>query len=303
MHRFLLSKEKPTSLPYGAQWIKMPVSRILTFAGTDIGMLGRVRASELICGVADRSTVHSPEVRSRIQQNKVIDFGQQEHISFEQLLMSKASLITYSDFGKDYPHQKELGKAGIICLPILDWKEQHPLGKAEWIKVYGYLCGKEKEAKDAFDSSVKKYNELKKRVSANVKPTVFSGNQTGEIWFCPAGNSYEAQLISDAGGNYTYRNTRGTGSLSLSPEKVLTDNRHTTIWINPGISELSELKRKHPRSALFDAYANQKVYCYSAKMNCYWETAVCYPEKVLEDLIAIFHQVNRGKLHFYQQLK
>jgi iron complex transport system substrate-binding protein len=132
---------------------------------------------------------------------------------------------------------------------------------------------------------------------------VFSGNQTGEIWFCPAGNSYEAQLISDAGGNYIYKNTDGTGSLSLSPEKVLTDNRHTNIWINPGINNLMELKRKYPRSPLFDAYMKRKVYCYSALMNRYWETAACYPEKVLEDLISIFHQRNSGKLHFYQQLQ
>jgi iron complex transport system substrate-binding protein len=29
---------------------------------------------------------------------------------------------------------------------IQDWMEQTPLGKAEWIKLYGALFGKEKEA-------------------------------------------------------------------------------------------------------------------------------------------------------------
>lgn len=302
-NHFILSAQKPSHLPHGAFWIKTPVNRIVALAGTDIGMLTRIDAANHICGVSDRTLVFSTEVRKRISYNTIVDFRQEEQISFEQLLSSKANLITYSDFGKDFPHKQSLAKAGIICLPILDWKEQHPLGKAEWMKVYGYLCGKKKEAEQAFNSSVQKYNALKGDVSSKIKPTVFSGNQTGEIWFCPAGNSYEAQLISDAGGDYTYKETNGTGSLSLAPEKVLTDNRHTSVWINPGVNNLVELVQKQARASFFDAFTSHKIYCYSGHMNKYWETAACYPEKVLEDLISIFHQERQTELHYYQQLK
>lgn len=301
--RFLLAAEKPAHLINGALWIKTPVSRLVAFAGTDIGMLTRLDAADHICGVSDRTLVFSSAVRNHIRKNRTLDFRQEAQVSFEQLLQCKPNLITYSDFGKDYPHEEALGKAGVICLPILDWKEQHPLGKAEWLKVYGYLCGKEKEANQAFNNSVETYNTLKKGISSKGKPTVFSGNQTGEIWFCPAGNSYEAKLISDAGGDYTYKKTKGTGSLSLTPEKVLTDNRHTAIWINPEANNIRELLQKQGRSAFFDAYASHKIYCYSGNMNKYWETAACYPEKVLEDLITIFHTKNPTGLNYYQRLK
>lgn len=266
-------------------------------------MLCRLDLLDRICGVSDRSNVFDNNALRRIRQQKIIDFGQQDQASFEKILLSKANVITYSDFGKDYPHCKELAKANIHCIPILDWKEKHPLGKAEWIKVYGYLCGKEKQANLAFSQSSESYTKLKNKLTFSNKPTVFSGNQTGEIWFCPAGNSYEAQLIADAGGDYIYKNMAGTGSLSLSPEKVLTDNRKTDIWINPGVAHLNELQRKQPRAPLFDAFSKKKIYCYSLNMNKYWEMAACYPERVLEDLIAIFHGQDHRDLHYYQQLR
>ena len=302
-HLFYLSNIKPASVPTGARWIQTPVKNILTLAGTDIGMLARIGEEERICGVSNGSTVYNREVLKRIQTKETADFRQQDHLSFERILMSKAGVITYSDFGKDFPHSKELAKANVICIPILDWKERHPLGKTEWLKIYGYLCGKNRKAEALFSHSSNTYNKLKSNHTFVSKPKVFTGNQTGEIWFCPAGESYEAQLIADAGGDYVYRSSKGTGSLSLSPEKVLTDNRHSSLWINPGIPTKEELQKKQPNSALFDAYKQNNVYCYSGNMNKYWETAACYPEKLLSDLIIIIHRKDHKKLNFYHQLK
>jgi hypothetical protein len=45
--------------------------------------------------------------------------------------------------------------------------EQTPLGKAEWIKLYGALFEKEKEAKLLFDGIVKNYNDAKQVASQN----------------------------------------------------------------------------------------------------------------------------------------
>lgn len=302
--RFLLSNEKPESLPNGTTWIKTPVKRILTLAGTDIGMLGCLNQELRICGVSDRSTVYNKNVLNRIQQGNISDFGQQDQLSFEQIIQCTPQILTYSEFGNGFPHHKELAKAHIICLPILDWKETHPLGKAEWIKLYGYLCGKSSQSNDFFEQRTRSYRALlSKQKSQRSKPTVFTGNQTGEIWFCPAGESYEAQLIKDAGGNYTYKSTKGTGSLSLSPEKVLTENRECMIWLNPGFNSLRELHSKHPRSNYTTAFKNAMIYCYSAQMNKYWETAACYPDKVLSDLHAIFQKKDPKGLYFYSRLK
>lgn len=277
---------------------------MLTLAGTDIGMLSLLHLEDRICGVSDRRTVYNSKVLTRIASEKIIDFGNQDQLSVERILLSKAQLISYSSFGKDFPHEKELALAGLVCLPILDWKEQHPLGKAEWLKVYGYLLGKERKAIALFNQTAENYNRLKAASKKNeLKANVFSGNQTGEIWFCPAGDSYEAQLIADAGGDYTYKNTHGTGSLSLTPEKVFTDNRQSNIWINPEAASYTELKQKQPKAIHFNAFSAKKIYCYSSNMNKYWETAACQPDKVLSDLLTIFENKDPKGLHFYAPLR
>ncbi len=300
---FYLSNIKPASVPSGAIWVQTPVKRILTLAGTDIGMLARIGEEDRICGVLNGSTVYNRKVLSGINAHRITDFRQQNQLPFERILLSKAGVITYSDFGKDFPHGKELAQANVICIPILDWKERHPLGKAEWMKVYGYLCGNYRKAEALFINSSAEYTKLISGGKFKIKPTVFTGNQTGEIWFCPAGQSYEAQLIADAGGDYRYKSTRGTGSLSLAPEKVITDNRHSQLWINPGIASKRDLQKKQPRAELFDAFKQNTVFCYSANMNQYWETAACHPEKLLSDLISIFHRKDPKELYFYRQLK
>lgn len=302
--RFVLSKEKPAKLPSNSTWIQTPVQRILTLAGTDIGMLSLLGQEDRICGVSDGRFVFNKKISQRLKARKLADFGNEDQISVERILLSKAQAISYSSFGKDFPHEKELAQAGIACIPILDWKERHPLGKAEWLKVYGYLCGNAEQANISFTKTATNYKRLKASTQKNKhKPTVFSGNQTGEIWFCPAGNSYEAQLIADAGGNYTYKNVPGTGSLSLTPEKVLTDNRQHMIWINPGAASYEELIQKQPKAIHFEAFSEKRVFCYSLNMNKYWETAACQPDKVLSDLIAIFQNKHPPGLHFYAALR
>ena len=53
-----------------------------------------------------------------------------------------------------------------------------------------------------------------------MKPTVISGNLLNDIWYAPAGESFMAEMIKDAGADYTHRNEKGTGSLALSIEEI-----------------------------------------------------------------------------------
>ncbi|MCE2713354.1 MAG: hypothetical protein LW688_12580 [Cryomorphaceae bacterium] len=79
-------------------------------------------------------------------------------------------------------------------------------------------------------------------------------------------------------------------------------NKKTQLWLNPGIESKEALVKNHPKSIYFGAFKKDSVFCYSASMNKYWENAAVAPDKVLSDLILIFHRKNE-KLHFYSKLK
>ncbi|MDP4797435.1 MAG: ABC transporter substrate-binding protein [Crocinitomicaceae bacterium] len=297
--RLYLAKTNKNT-PDNYQFIKTPIRSIITLSGTQIGMLSELNSLDVIVGVSSKAYIYNPVVLKNIETNKIKDFGDETLISFEQIIESKAQLLMYSGFSSDFPHAEQLAKAGVICIPDYDWKEQHPLGKAEWIKFFGYLVGKEKLAKTYFEDCAKAYNELKKSVAGvRTKPTVFSGNMTGTSWFTPAGESYNAMLLSDAGGNYVYAKTKGVGSLDLSFEKVLKENIESEFWVNPGISSLPTILKNNGKMRYFKAVKYKNVFCYSSNMNKYWEMSAIQPHFVLSDLIRILHPEKSKAKHSY----
>lgn len=297
--RLYLAKSKK-NVPANYQFIQTPVQKMITLSGTQIGMLSELKALDGIVGVSSKAYIYNPIILKNIALQKVNDFGDETMISFEQIIQSKANLLLFSGFSSDFPHAEQLKKAGIICIPDYDWKEQHPLGKAEWIKFFGYLVGKEELAKTYFDDCEKAYNELKKSVAdISKKPTVFSGNLAGTSWFTPAGESYYAMLLSDAGADYVYAKTKGVGSLDLSFEQVLTQNISTEYWLNPGIASLQTILKNNGKMNHFEAVKNKKVFCYSPNMNKYWEMSAVQPHYVLSDLIRILHPDKSTAKHSY----
>jgi iron complex transport system substrate-binding protein len=61
--------------------------------------------------------------------------------------------------------------------------EQTPLGKAEWIKLYGALFGKRKEAKLLFDGIVKNYNDAETISGSKPTATVLYGSMYQDQWY------------------------------------------------------------------------------------------------------------------------
>jgi iron complex transport system substrate-binding protein len=297
--RYFLAKTDKNK-PQDYLFIQTPIRSIIALSGTHIGMLSELNSLDLIVGVSSKNYIYNPVVLKNIDAHKIKDFGDETLISFEQIIESNAQLLMYSGFSSDFPHAEQLAKAGVICIPDYDWKEQHPLGKAEWIKFFGYLVGKEKLAKSYFEDCEKAYNELKKSVAnTSSKPTVFSGNLTGTSWFTPAGESYFAMLLNDAGANYVYAKSKGVGSLDLSFEKVLNENIQTEYWVNPGIASLQTILKNNGKMGYFAAVKNKKVFCYSPNMNKYWEMSAIQPHYVLSDLIRILHPEKSKAKHSY----
>ena len=113
-----------------------------------------------------------------------------------------------------------------------------------------------------------------------------------------------AILFEDAGANYVYSASKGTGSVFLPIEQVVADNRETKYWLNPGVSTKKVLSEMNPKAKFIGAYENG-IYCYSHEMNQFWEMSAIEPDFLLEDFIHIFHPEfePNAPLHFYKVLK
>jgi iron complex transport system substrate-binding protein len=236
---------------------------------------------------------------------EISEFGDESNVPIEKIVKSKTKLIVYSGFGSEFDGEGKLKKLGIQSIPNYEWRETHPLGRAEWIKFLGILIDKPAEANAVFKKIKSNYEDLRWEIrDLQNKPTVISGNFYSDQWTAPAGNSYMAILFQDAGAKYVYQSSNGTGSVFLPIEQVVFDNRKTDFWLNPGVASKGVLSEMNPKAKFIGAYDNG-IYCYSNEMNKFWEMSAIEPDFLLADFIHIFHPEFKpeSELHFYNLLK
>jgi iron complex transport system substrate-binding protein len=280
--------------------IEKPIMKVACLSATHIGMLQKLKLVNRIGAISNSLYVYNPQLLKNIVNHKVVELGEEMQIPMESLVNSGCQAVFYSGFGKEFSHSDLLKKIGISCIVNYDWRETHPLGKAEWILLFGYLMGKPAEAHAVFEDVKSKYLALKaNKTTPENRPVVISGNMWGDQWNAPAGESYHSTLLKDAGANYIYSNTKGTGSVQYSFEKIIQDSKGAEFWLNTGIPSKKLILASNPKLENLAVFQSGKIYDYSKSGNRYWEMSAIEPHKVLEDYIHLFNQSKLNQLHFY----
>jgi iron complex transport system substrate-binding protein len=307
--------EKNGSLPNPESYdaiVEVPVKRIVVTSTTHIPSLEMLGKIESLVGFPKLDYISSEKTRERISNKKITELGKNEDINTEILIDLKPDAVIGFAVDGNNSTFATIEKTGVPVLYNSDWTETSPLGKAEWIKFFGALFNKEKEADSIFNTIENEYNSAKKTASeAKNIPTVISGAMYKDVWYMPQGDSWGAQFIADANGDYLWKNAKGTGSLSLSLESVLEKGNQAEVWIGPGqFTNLEEMKSANQIYAQFKAYKDKKVYSYSIRKGetggvLYFELAPNRPDLVLKDLIKILHPdlLLNHELYFFDTLQ
>jgi iron complex transport system substrate-binding protein len=276
--------------------IKVPIKKIVVTSTTHIPMLELLNEEKSLVGFPHTEYISSPKTRALISKKNIIELGKEENINTELLLDLNPELVVGFSMSSNNKMFANIKKAGIPVILNGDWLEKTPLGRAEWIKFFGVLFNKEKQANSVFKNIEKQYNEAKNiaKLSKTI-PKVLSGVMYKDKWNLPAGQSYGAQFLKDANVNYPWQETEGTGSLSLSFESVFDKAKNATIWISPGyFNSYQQLQEANQHYTKFDAFTNKKVFNFINRKGetggvLYYELAPVQPHIVLKDIIKIVH--------------
>lgn len=290
-------------IPPGYKRIDVPVKNMAVLSTSFVGMLSAIDRIDVIKATTEEQYISNPKLLREIQAGRVITAGYETSLSPESVLKAKIPLIMFSGFGQPFPNEEKYAQLGVVCFANYDWEEKHPLGKAEWIKVFGALVGKEKEASAYFDVVVNSYTKLKRKAKAlRSKQHVMCGSLVGDVWYAPAGESFMAGIMKDGGLNYYYKNSKGTASFSPSFEQVFMDDQKCSIWINAEATSLKKLIALNAKFGHFHTVTSGKVYSYMHDPNYYWEYSPVNPHWLLEDFYQIASGDTQATLHFYKQL-
>ncbi len=292
--------------------IKVPIKTIIVTSTTHIPSLEMLGVENSLIGFPNLNYVSSDKLRARIDSGKIRELGSNQSLNTEVVIDLQPDLIVGFGIDNNNPTRDNLQKNGLKIMFNGDWNEQTPLGKAEWIKFFGVLYGKEKEANTLFTDIEKEYKKtvlLAQKI--NTKPTVMAGAIYENQWYLPQGNSWGSLFIKQAGGQYLWGESKGTGSLSLPFETVLDKAKEADFWIGPAqFTSLHEMLVDNPHYAQFAAFRNKNVYSFSNKKGrtgglIFYELAPNRPDIVLKDMLKILHPelLPDYKLFFFEKLK
>lgn len=292
--------------------IPWPAKRIVTLSATHVGMVIMSDARDAVVGVDSRNFVYDQELGGRIESGGIIEVGQNGQMDLEKVLEVKPDLVLISGFPDGVSRDLiRLGELGIPLLPVAEWQETHPLARADWALVVAAALGKTAQVQEQLDSIHHRYHQLVSHLSEEVeRPLVLTGSPFQGTWYVPAGQSFLATLIHDAGGRTAWEAEPGTGSLTLDPEVVYPIGLQAATWVNPGVYQnQTELLGAFPRYESFPTISQQQVYNYYKQAlpngaNAYWEEGPTRPDLVLSDLMTIFHPdlMEKPSLTYYRRL-
>ncbi|GGG41375.1 ABC transporter substrate-binding protein [Christiangramia forsetii] len=294
-----LLNEKDAEIPENIEYdqiVEVPVKKIVVTSTTHIPALEALEEEKTLAGFPGLNYISSEKTRKLIKNGSVSELGQNENINTEVLIDLSPDVVIGFAINSSNKSFETIQKTGIPVIYNGDWTELTPLGKAEWIKFFGALYGKEEKAAKIFQNIKDEYIKAKELAkSAKSSPKVISGSMYNDNWYMPYGNSWQAQFIKDANANYLYADTEGDGSLSLAFESVLEKAEDAEYWISSGqFTSYEQLFNESEHYRRFKAVKDEKVYSVSLFQGetggiIFYELGPQRPDLILKDLISIFH--------------
>jgi iron complex transport system substrate-binding protein len=292
--------------------VQVPIQKIIVTSTTHIPSLEMLEMENTIVGFPSTHYISSEKTRVLIDNGTIREIGSNRSLNTELIFDLNPDIIVGFSVDGDLKTYKNLEKNGQKIIFNADWTEKTPLGKAEWIKFFGALYDKNKEANTIFSKIEKEYNDAVLLVD-NIKtqPTILAGSIYEDQWYLPQGDSWAALFLEEANGNYLWKDTKGTGSLALSFETVLDTGKEADFWIGPGqFTSIDEILKTNSNYKYFKAVQNKNIYTSSSKKGktggvIFYELAPNRPDLVLKDIIKILHPevLPDYELYFFEQLK
>lgn len=279
-------------IPQEYQLIETPVRSVICMTNLQLSNFIKLNALDRVKGITSSRFLFNEQMNKQLKEGKSSKIGIEGEFDNETVIALNPDIILVSPFKRGgYEAIRDLG---IPLVSFLGYKENSPLGQAEWIKFTAMLLGIEEEANELFDEIETKYNDLKAlTLSVEKRPTVLSGELHSGNWYVVGGKSSLAELFRDAGADYFMKNDNESGGFYVDFETVYSQGADADYWrmVNSynGPFDYDALKKSDARYADFKAFKEKKlIYC-NLRSTPFYENTPVEPEVVLADLIKIFY--------------
>ena len=215
------------------------------------------------------------EAREAMEEGKMVFAGKYSAPDYELILSKNCDLALESTMIYHNPEVKEqLERCGIPVLVERSSYESHPLGRMEWIKLYGVLLGKESEAAAYYDRQLEQLAPVLEQENTGKTVAFFAVNSNGSVTVRKSGD-YIAKAIDLAGGVYVFQDLtaeeNALSTMNIQMETFYDAARDADVLIynsaiDANLETIEQLIAKSAPLADFRAVQEGKVWCTGKSM-------------------------------------
>ncbi len=269
--------QAPAGVPEEVTVLQQPIQNIYLTATAAMDLFRALDGLDAIrLSGTKESGWYLPEAQQAMEAGDILYAGKYNAPDYELILAQKCGLAVESTMIYHNPEVKEqLESLGIPVLVDYSSYESDPLGRMEWIKLYGALLGKEEEAARIFDEEVAAVQPVLNQTNTGKTVAFFYITNTGTV-NVRKGSDYLAQLIRMAGGVYVPENQSDGEENALSTMNIDMESFYAAAHdadvliynstVDGELASLDELLKKSELLADFKAVQNGNVWCTGKNM-------------------------------------
>lgn len=265
-------KEAPADLSEDIVVLKQPIEHIYLVASAVMDMFVSLDALDQVgfSGLKADSW-YIDGAREAMEQGEILYAGNYSAPDYEQIVSKGCGLAVENTMIYHTPEVKEqLEKLNVPVLVDYSSYESNPLGRTEWVRLYGILVGKEEEAKKAFEEEVRAFEAIEQEEKTGSTVAFFYISTNGEV-NVRRSSDYLPKMIGMAGGSYVFDHLgdgedTASSNVTMQMEEFYTAAKDADyiIYNSTTTEELTSMEDLLEKSGLlekFQAVQEGRVYC------------------------------------------
>lgn len=270
---------KAKGLPEEVTVIRLPLKNIYLAATSAMDLFAALNSvGQITLSGTESSGWYVEAAREAMEAGRMVYAGKYSAPDYEQILSMDCDLAIESTMINHSPQVKEqLERLGIPVLVERSSYESHPLGRMEWIKLYGVLTGQEELAQKLFDQEISALAPVLDQEPSGKTVAFFYITSSGAVNVRKSGD-YVAKMISLSGGSYIPEglgndNALSTMNMQMEAFYAAAKDADYLIYNSTIDGELATLDEFLQKSSLlkdFKAVKEGHVWC--ARKNMFQET-------------------------------
>lgn len=301
----------PEGLPASITVLQKPLDHVYLAATSAMDLIAALgRVDRITLSGTKESGWYVDAARQAMEDGTLSYAGKYSAPDYEQILSSGCDLALESTMIYHVPDVKaQLEQLKIPVFVERSSYEEHPLGRMEWIRLYGVLFDAEETAEQLFQEQVQQLDTVLTGQSVGKSAAFFYITSNGAVNVRKPGD-YVAKMIELAGGSYVPKTAdmdeNALSTMNMQMETFYTEAKEADCLIYNSTIEgelqtMDELLQKSPLLKDFKAVKNGNVWCTGKNM---FQETMGLGDMIL-DLHAVLSETvpDENSLHYLHRLK